>query len=104
MFESPRPRGSGCSPRLLVALVVAGVALFGYYSSQQQNPVTGEKQHVSLSTDQEIALGLQAAPELAQQHGGRARNRAPVPPERASEQPGRQWTHRCPGSCTTSVC
>ena len=77
MFGGPRSEGrSGCSPRLLMALVVAGIALFGYFGSQQLNPVTGEKQRVSLSTDQEIALGLQAAPELAQQHGGPARNAA----------------------------
>jgi predicted Zn-dependent protease len=32
--------------------------------------VTGEKQHVSVSPEQEIALGLQAAPEMVAQFGG----------------------------------
>jgi predicted Zn-dependent protease len=32
--------------------------------------VTGEKQHVSITKDQEIALGLQSAPEMMQQYGG----------------------------------
>lgn len=54
----------------LMGLVVAGVAIIGYLASSQTNPVTGEKQHVGLSPDQEIALGLQAAPEMAARHGG----------------------------------
>lgn len=32
--------------------------------------MTGETQHVALSTDQEVALGLQSAPEMAAQFGG----------------------------------
>ena len=76
MYGVARSQGRSFSPRLIMALVVAAIALFGYFGSQQLNPVTGEKQRVSLSTDQEIALGLQAAPELAQQHGGQSRNTA----------------------------
>jgi len=59
-------------------IVAAGLALFsliGYWSSRQVNPVTGESQHVRLSPDQEIALGLKAAPEMAAQHGGLSTNR-----------------------------
>src|SRR5205085_11027195 len=33
-------------------------------------PVTGEKQHIALNTDQEIALGLQAAPQMVAEMGG----------------------------------
>ena len=62
--------------RWIMALILAAVSLLGYMGSRQVNPVTGESQHVNLSADQEIALGLQAAPELAQQHGGLSRNRA----------------------------
>lgn len=58
------------SRRLLLAIVVAAIALFGYFSRTQVNPVTGEKQHVALSVDQEKALGLQSAPEMAAQMGG----------------------------------
>lgn len=58
------------SRRLILALVVAAIALIGYYCRTQVNPVTGEKQHVALSVDQEKALGLQAAPEMAAQMGG----------------------------------
>lgn len=56
--------------RLLIGAVVAVVALIGYYSTSQDNPVTGETQHIDISAEQEIALGLQAAPRMAQQHGG----------------------------------
>src|SRR5690349_11085314 len=54
----------------LLGLALAGVALFLYYSKTQVNPVTGEKQHISMSVDQEKALGLQSAPEMAAKMGG----------------------------------
>ena len=57
--------------RLLVALVVAVISILGYYGSSVINPVTNEKQHVgNITPEQEIALGLQAAPEMEQQFGG----------------------------------
>lgn len=70
----PSPQSSGtrrfAPPRLAIAAVIAIIAICGYYGSRQFNPVTNEVQHISMSVDQEIALGLQAAPELAQQYGG----------------------------------
>src|ERR687895_2221950 len=57
--------------RLLAALVVAAIALFSYFGSSVFNPITEEKQHVAgITPEQEVALGLQAAPEMAQQFGG----------------------------------
>lgn len=56
--------------RLLAAGIVALIAFIGYCGSEQTNPVTGEDQRVALSAEQEVALGLQAAPRLAEQHGG----------------------------------
>jgi predicted Zn-dependent protease len=57
--------------RLLVALVVAAISILGYFGSSVFNPVTQEKQHVAgITPEQEVALGLQAAPEMAQQFGG----------------------------------
>jgi beta-barrel assembly-enhancing protease len=69
----PRRR-SMLSGRLLIALALAGIALCSYYSKRSVNPVTGETQHIDMSSEQEIALGLQAAPEMAQQHGGLSSN------------------------------
>lgn len=63
-------RGFGIGPRLLIALVVAGYSLWSFYGNQEFNPITQETQYVDLSPEQEIALGLQAAPQMAQQHGG----------------------------------
>jgi predicted Zn-dependent protease len=57
--------------RFLVALVVAIISIIGYYGSNVFNPVTEEKQHVAgITPEQEIALGLQAAPQMAQEFGG----------------------------------
>jgi predicted Zn-dependent protease len=68
----PVRRGStgGCTGRLLIAALIVGISLITYLSSRQDNPVTGETQYVDLTPDQEIALGLQAAPEMAEQFGG----------------------------------
>ena len=60
----------GISGRLIVAVIVAVVALVGYFGVTQINPVTQEKQHISMTPEQEIALGKQAAPEMEQQFGG----------------------------------
>lgn len=62
---------SGCAGlRLGIAALIAIVSVITYYRSTSVNPVTGEKQHVDLSVSQEIALGLQAAPEMLNQYGG----------------------------------
>ena len=56
--------------RLIMALAIAAFALFSYFKSASFNEVTGEKQYISITPKQEIALGLQSAPQMAQQHGG----------------------------------
>ncbi|HEU5251674.1 MAG TPA: M48 family metalloprotease [Thermoanaerobaculia bacterium] len=58
------------SRRILIAFVIAAIGAGYYFCNQQVNPVTGEKQHVALTPDQEVALGLQAAPQMAEQFGG----------------------------------
>ena len=65
---APARRGGG--GRLIVALVLVVVALVSYYSKTQVNPVTGEKQHVAMNVDQEKALGLESAPQMAREMGG----------------------------------
>jgi len=68
--EAFRGRGSGCNGRLLLAGVVVAISLITYFGSQSTNPVTKDVQHISMSTDQEIAMGLQAAPEVVDQFDG----------------------------------
>ena len=63
-------RRSFSGGRLLVALAFAAFALFSYFGSKEFNPVTQEDQYVGITPEQEIALGLQAAPEMAAQFGG----------------------------------
>ncbi|MBC8647683.1 MAG: M48 family peptidase, partial [Thermoanaerobaculia bacterium] len=58
------------SSRLLIAVVIALIGGLFYFCNTQENPVTGEKQRVALSTEQEIALGLQTAPQMAAEFGG----------------------------------
>jgi predicted Zn-dependent protease len=54
-----------------MALVVAVIAVMGYFGKSAFNPITQEKQHVAgITPEQEVALGLQAAPEMVQQFGG----------------------------------
>ncbi len=62
--------GGNFKIKLIIGLVMVGFALFRYYSSSQLNPVTGETQHVNMTPEQEVAIGLQSAPEMAAQHGG----------------------------------
>src|SRR6188508_2051315 len=68
---SPLTGGSVSRGRLVIALIVAVISILGYYGSSVFNPITQEKQHVAgITPEQEVALGLQAAPEMAQQFGG----------------------------------
>lgn len=56
--------------RILIGLAIALFAVIKYCSSAEINPYTGKEQHITISEDQEIAIGLQSAPQMAQQHGG----------------------------------
>jgi beta-barrel assembly-enhancing protease len=60
--------------RLVIAVIVALIAIITYYSSTSENPLTGEKQRVALSPEQEIALGYKSAPQMAAQLGGLSQN------------------------------
>ena len=69
---SYRPRGGRSlgKIRIIIAVIVVGFTLISYMSKREYNPVTGEKQYVSLTPQQEVALGLQAVPQMVRQHGG----------------------------------
>ena len=60
----------GINIRLLLMLGIIGFSIIKYFLTSSVNPVTGEKQHVSLSPEQEIAMGLQSAPQMAAEFGG----------------------------------
>lgn len=66
---SPR-RGGSATGRLIMAGVIALVSIISYFGSRQDNPVTGETQYIGITVEQEIALGLQAAPQMAAEFGG----------------------------------
>jgi len=60
--------------RLVVAAIIALFAIISYFGSTSENPLTGEKQRVAMTPEQEIALGYQSAPQMAAQMGGLSRN------------------------------
>ena len=64
------PSGGGFGKHILLAIVIALFGLITYMWQVQENPVTGQKQHVSLSPSEEIALGLASAPQMANKMGG----------------------------------
>ncbi|MDV7186130.1 M48 family metalloprotease [Lutibacter sp. TH_r2] len=56
--------------KLFIGVAIVLFAVFKYYSNSEVNEFTGKKQHISITSDEEIAIGLQSAPTMAQQHGG----------------------------------
>ena len=56
--------------KLIIGVGIVLFSLFKYYSNSEVNEFTGKKQHISMTTDEEVAIGLQSAPQMAQQHGG----------------------------------
>lgn len=74
MFGQQNSGGFRLSPTLIIALVMAAFTLFRYYSNSTFNPITGEKQHIAMSVEQEVQMGLQSAPQMAQEFGGLSRD------------------------------
>ena len=64
-----RSRGSW-KIRILIGLAIVVFAFVQRCSNKEENPYTGRIQNINMSAEQEIAIGLQSAPEMAQQHGG----------------------------------
>ena len=60
-----RGLGGGWGVRLVMAAIFVVISLVTYFSSQSTNPVTNDVQHISMTPDQEIAMGLQAVPEIS---------------------------------------
>ena len=60
--------------RLVIGAIIALFAIITYFGSTSENPLTGEKQRVAMTPEQEIAIGYQSAPQMAAQMGGISRN------------------------------
>ncbi len=69
-------RGGGLKIRLIIGAVIILFSLFKYWGSAETNKYTGRKQHINITPEQEIRMGLQSAPTMAQQHGGLYPNQA----------------------------
>ncbi|TVZ56037.1 peptidase M48-like protein [Lutibacter sp. Hel_I_33_5] len=67
-------RRGGFKIRLFIGIAIVCFAYLRKCSQKEVNPYTGKSQAISLTTDQEIAIGLQQAPSMAQQHGGLYQN------------------------------
>ena len=65
-----RKRSGSFKSRLIIGLIIAAFGTVRYFTQQEVNPYTNRKQPISLSPKEEIQLGLQSAPGMAQQHGG----------------------------------
>lgn len=70
MYEDNQPNQNRFIGRLITALAIALIGYFMYLNQVEVNPVTGEKQHVAISPDQEIRLGLETAPQMSREMGG----------------------------------
>ena len=63
-------RGGNWKIRIFIGLAIVAFALVQRCNNRETNPYTGREQTINMSSEQEIAIGLQAAPEMARQHGG----------------------------------
>ena len=70
MRRSASSSGGGLGIRLIIGLVIAVFSIISFLGSRTYNDVTGENQYLSLTPEQEIALGLQSEPEMIQEFGG----------------------------------
>ena len=70
VYRRRRGMGGNFKLRLIIAAGMVLFALISYYSTGDVNPVTGEKQRVAMSEEQEIRMGLAAVDQMSAQHGG----------------------------------
>lgn len=56
--------------RIFIGLAIVAFAFFKKCAITEENPYTGKSQAISLTTEEEIAIGLQSAPQMAQEYGG----------------------------------
>ena len=56
--------------RIFIGLAIIAFAFIKKCNNTEENPYTGRSQHITMNAKQEIAIGLQSAPGITQQHGG----------------------------------
>jgi predicted Zn-dependent protease len=61
--------------RIFFGLLIASFAFIKYCSSKETNPYTGREQAIALEPKEEIAMGLQSAPQMIKEYGGMYSNR-----------------------------
>lgn len=64
-----RSRGSW-KIRILIGLAIVAFAFVQRCNNKEENPYTGRVQNINMTPEQEIAIGIQSAPQMAEQHGG----------------------------------
>ena len=62
-------RSKNLKYRLLIGAAIAIFFVFKRSSQREVNPYTVRTQTISMNTNEEIAIGLQSAPQMAQQYG-----------------------------------
>lgn len=67
-------KGGSSSIKFLVAAAIVIFSVVKYFASSEVNEITGEKQYISLSKEQEVAMGINSAPQMAQEFGGLSQN------------------------------
>ncbi|MFZ4541317.1 MAG: M48 family metalloprotease [Rickettsiales bacterium] len=73
-FGNQHPTRGTPKARLLIALVLVIFTIVSYYGKSEENAFTGQKQSVAMTKNEEIALGLNAAPRVSGQYGGEDKN------------------------------
>lgn len=56
--------------RIIIGLAIVAFAFVQRCNNKEENPYTGRVQNINMDAKQEIAIGLESAPQMAQQHGG----------------------------------
>lgn len=77
--ENRGRRGCAVHPRVIMALLIIGGTLVYHWlgTTEYQNEFTGRTQKLALATPQEeVALGLQSAPQMIRESGGLSRDAA----------------------------
>lgn len=67
-YNNQGPRRSFKS-RIILALIIAFMGWLAFMH-KEENPVTKEMQHVSITPAEEVKLGLESAPQMAKEMGG----------------------------------